>query len=106
MAMDFLTIQPMSAECERVFSAAGKIVVASRASLEAQTIGICQALRSWYRAGILQGKDDDILPLAPHNDGGDDEASRLDWLESDGEFYSEAFTVEDAELPSSGSDYK
>ncbi|RYO84488.1 hypothetical protein DL764_009320 [Monosporascus ibericus] len=30
MALDFLTIQPMSAECERLFSAAGRMVNESR----------------------------------------------------------------------------
>ncbi|KAK6829326.1 restless-like transposase [Apiospora arundinis] len=80
------------------------MVIASRASLEAQTIGICQVLRSWYRAGILPEKDNDILPLAPHSSGGADEASGLDWLESDGEVYSEASSGEDVEPPSSSSD--
>jgi hypothetical protein len=40
MVMDFLTIQPMSAECERVFSATGKMVSSTRARLDASVIGI------------------------------------------------------------------
>ncbi|KAK8869381.1 Acyl-coenzyme A thioesterase 8 [Apiospora arundinis] len=104
MAMDFLTIQPMSAEGGRVFSAAGKMAIASRASLEAQTIGVCQVLRSRYRAGILQGNDNDILPLSPQNGGGNNEASKSASLESKDEAYSEAYSVEDAGLPTSGSD--
>jgi hypothetical protein len=93
----------MSAECERVFSAAGKMVIPLRTSLEAQTIGICRVLRSWYRADILHGKDNNISLLAPWDSIGGDE-TRLDWLESDGEVYSEDSGVEDEELLTSGSD--
>ncbi|EJP61390.1 restless-like transposase [Beauveria bassiana ARSEF 2860] len=57
MALDFLTIQPMSAECERLFSAAGKMVSALRTDLDAEIIGICQVLRSWYRAGLIKDLD-------------------------------------------------
>jgi hypothetical protein len=59
MALDFLTIQPMSAECERLFSAAGLMVTPLRNQLEANTIEICQVLRSWLRAGII----DELDPL-------------------------------------------
>ena len=57
MALDFLTIQPMSAECERLFSAAGRMVNPLRHQLEAQVIGMCQVLRSWLRAGIIHELD-------------------------------------------------
>ncbi|KAG7403263.1 putative AC9 transposase [Fusarium oxysporum f. sp. rapae] len=57
MALDFLTIQPMSAECERLFSAAGRMVNPLRHQLEAQIIGMCQVLRSWLRAGIIHELD-------------------------------------------------
>jgi hypothetical protein len=57
MALDFLTIQPMSAECERLFSAAGKIVSGLRTNLDAEIIAICQVLRSWYRAGLIKDLD-------------------------------------------------
>ncbi|KAF4472338.1 restless-like transposase [Fusarium albosuccineum] len=57
MALDFLTIQPMSAECERLFSAAGKMVSGLRTNLDAEIIAICQVLRSWYRAGIIKDLD-------------------------------------------------
>ncbi|KAM0742766.1 hypothetical protein ACQRIT_002943 [Beauveria bassiana] len=56
MALDLLTVQAMSAECERMFSAAGRMVTPIRASLDAQIIGICQILRSWLRAGIVGNK--------------------------------------------------
>ncbi|PNP52918.1 hypothetical protein FNYG_15795 [Fusarium nygamai] len=57
MALDFLTIQPISAECERLFSAAGRMVNPLRHQLEAQIIGMCQVLRSWLRAGIIHELD-------------------------------------------------
>ncbi|OBS16408.1 hypothetical protein FPOA_12943 [Fusarium poae] len=57
MALDFLTIQPMSAECERLFSAAGKMVSGLRTNLDAEIIAICQVLRSWYRAGLIKDLD-------------------------------------------------
>ncbi|KAJ6436908.1 P-loop containing nucleoside triphosphate hydrolase protein [Purpureocillium lavendulum] len=57
MALDFLTIQPMSAECERLFSAAGRMVSPLRHQLEAQIVGMCQVLRSWLRAGIIHDLD-------------------------------------------------
>jgi hypothetical protein len=63
MVMDFLTIQPMSAECERAFSAAGRMVVSTRARLDAETIGICQILRSWYRANVLPNTDIKLAPV-------------------------------------------
>lgn len=57
MALDFLTVQPMSAECERLFSAAGRMVTAQRGNLDSNTIGMCQVLRSWLRAGVIQKLD-------------------------------------------------
>lgn len=53
MALDFLTISPMSAELERTFSVAGRMVTAGRWSLSAETISMCMAMRSWHRAGIV-----------------------------------------------------
>ena len=57
MALEFFTIQYMSAECERLFSAAGLMVTPERNRLEASTIGICQVLRSWLRAGVIDELD-------------------------------------------------
>ena len=59
MALDFLTIQPMSAECERLFSAAGQMMTPQRTALDAVILSICQCLRSWSRAGLI----DDLDPL-------------------------------------------
>ncbi len=64
MAPDFLTIQPMSAECERLFSAAGQMVTPLRSRLEAHVIGICQVLRSWLRAGIIRDLDPFFVSIA------------------------------------------
>lgn len=63
MALDYLTIQPMSAECERLFSAAGRMVNPLRHQLEAQIIGMCQVLRSWLRAGIIYNLDPFFIPV-------------------------------------------
>ncbi|EEU38473.1 uncharacterized protein NECHADRAFT_9940, partial [Fusarium vanettenii 77-13-4] len=52
MALDFLTIQPMPAECERLFSAAGRLVTPLRSRLEVNIIGMCLVLRSWLQAKI------------------------------------------------------
>jgi hypothetical protein len=57
MALDFLTIPPMSAECERLFSAAGRIVTPLWSRLNAQVIETCQVLRLWLRAGIIRDLD-------------------------------------------------
>ncbi|KAJ6439221.1 restless-like transposase [Purpureocillium lavendulum] len=53
MALDFLSIPPMSAECERLFSAAGRMVAPIRSRLEANIIGMAQCLRSWLRSGLV-----------------------------------------------------
>jgi hypothetical protein len=53
----------MSAECERAFSAAGKMVTHIRARLDAGIIGICQVLRSWYKAGVLPEADLETVPV-------------------------------------------
>jgi hypothetical protein len=41
MALDLLTVAPMSAECERLFSVAGQMVTRLRKQLDASTIGLC-----------------------------------------------------------------
>ena len=57
MALDMLTVPPMSAECERLFSTTGRMVTKSRNRLDASTIGLCQTLRSWLRAGLISSLD-------------------------------------------------
>ena len=57
IALNFLTVSSMSAECERLFSAAKRMVTALRRNLDADVISLCQVLRSWYRAGIIKDLD-------------------------------------------------
>ncbi|KAJ0129435.1 ATP-dependent DNA helicase tlh1 [Fusarium oxysporum f. sp. albedinis] len=57
MALDLLTVPPMSAESERLFSTPGRVVTKSRNRLDASTIGHCQTLRSWLRAGLIGSLD-------------------------------------------------
>jgi len=67
MALDFLTIQAMSAEYERLFSAAGRMVTPLRSRLDADIIGMCQVLRSWLREGVIE--DLDVLLVPPDRCG-------------------------------------
>ncbi|OAQ58921.1 restless-like transposase [Purpureocillium lilacinum] len=78
MALDFLTIQPMSAECERLFAAAGRMVTPLRSRLDADIIGMCQVLRSWLRAGVIDDLDVLLLPVA--NFSAEDEAEDRQWM--------------------------
>jgi hypothetical protein len=57
MALDLLTVPPMPAECERLFSTTGRMVTKSRNRLDASTIGLYQTLRSWLRAGLIGSLD-------------------------------------------------
>ncbi|EJP61509.1 transposase-like protein [Beauveria bassiana ARSEF 2860] len=57
MAIDILSVPPMAAECERVFSSCGNMVSAKRCRLQAETIAITQTVRSWLRAGLLDDYD-------------------------------------------------
>jgi hypothetical protein len=81
MALDFLTIQPMSAECERLFAAAGRMVTALRSRLDADIIGMCQVLRSWLRAGVIDDLDVMLLPVeeSAAEEGTSDETHEMVW---------------------------
>lgn len=57
MALDLLSIPPMSAECKRLFSVTGQMVSPLRTRLEASTIGITQTLRSWVRNRLIEAVD-------------------------------------------------
>jgi hypothetical protein len=84
MTMDFMKIQPMSEKCEIVFSAAGNMVLPRRARLDAVIIGVCQVLRSWYKAGVLPETDLEMAPVSvrdynnPDNDGDNEELQYKD----------------------------
>ena len=53
MAIDILSIPPMSDELERVFSRARRIVSWDRGQMEVETIEIRECLKHWKRSGIL-----------------------------------------------------
>jgi hAT family C-terminal dimerisation region len=55
MAIDVLSVPAMAAECERTFSSAGSMVSPKRSRLDASTIAVTQTVRSWLRAGLLEG---------------------------------------------------
>jgi hypothetical protein len=57
MALDVLSVAPMSAEVERLFSSCGGMLDPSRNRIEANTIGIVQTLRSWQRAGLIRSNE-------------------------------------------------
>ncbi|GKT96936.1 hypothetical protein Ct61P_14786 [Colletotrichum tofieldiae] len=57
MAIDVLSVPAMAAECERTFSSAGSMVSHKRHRLDASTIAVTQTVRSWLRAGLLEGYD-------------------------------------------------
>jgi hypothetical protein len=80
MALDFMTVQAMSAECERLFSAAGRMVTPLRSQLEANTIAICQVLRSWLQAGIAEEIDPMLLKEADEATQCTDGDAVRDWL--------------------------
>jgi hypothetical protein len=53
MAIDILSISPMSDEPERVFSGARRTVTWDRGQIEAETIELRECLKHWKRSGIL-----------------------------------------------------
>jgi hypothetical protein len=53
MAIDILSIPPMSDEPERVFSGARRTVTWDRGQIEAETIELRECLKHWKRSGIL-----------------------------------------------------
>lgn len=63
MALDFLTIQSMSAECECLFSGTGCMVTSCRNRLDARTILMAHVLRSWLRAGLIDELDPLFSPV-------------------------------------------
>jgi hypothetical protein len=64
MALDLLSVQAISAEYERLFFAAGRLLSLMRSNLDIQLVGIILTLRSWHRAGIMKDIDPAILSLA------------------------------------------
>ena len=68
MAIEVLSVQPMSAECERLFSSGGLMVSPLRTRLEATTIGMAQTLRSWLKAGLIEDSVMNVLDLNTEKD--------------------------------------
>ena len=52
-AFDILAIPAMSAECERVFSSAKKLITAERNRLHEQTIEASECLKNWWDRGLI-----------------------------------------------------
>ena len=54
MAVDILSVPPMSSKPERLFSVSGAMVAPRQTHLESSTISIAMTLRSWLRAGLVK----------------------------------------------------
>lgn len=57
IALDLLTIPPISAECKRLFSITGYMVIKIYNRLDASIIKLCQTLYSWLYAGLITSLD-------------------------------------------------
>ena len=63
LILKFLAIQSMTAECEKLFSSAGRLLDESRSRLGITTVAISRNLRSWSGAGMIRGIDPIFLPI-------------------------------------------
>ena len=55
MAFDMLAIPAMSAECERIFSSASRLITAGRNKLSDEMIEVNECLRAWYQQNLAPG---------------------------------------------------
>ena len=53
MALDLITIPPMSSDPERIFSLTGLLLTANRARLQSDIIGASMAMGSWDKEGVI-----------------------------------------------------
>ena len=53
MAIDILSIAPMSAETERLFSKAKLTVTDQRGSMNCETLNLLECLRSWDSSALI-----------------------------------------------------
>jgi hypothetical protein len=53
-ALDKLAVPAMSAECERVFSSAKKVVTAERNRLSEDIVQACECLKAWWDNGFME----------------------------------------------------
>lgn len=55
MALEILSVSPISAECKRLFLLSKRMVSPIYRRLESSIIVMAQVLWSWVRAGIING---------------------------------------------------
>jgi hAT family C-terminal dimerisation region len=53
-ALDTLSCPAMSAECERVFSSAKKLITPERNQLGEDIIEACECLKAWWRNSLIE----------------------------------------------------
>jgi hypothetical protein len=66
-AFDTLAIPVMSAECERVFSSAKKLITPERSRLHVEIIEASECLKNWWDYGLIKQR-----PYIPENPNTDD----------------------------------
>ncbi|KAL7755651.1 hypothetical protein ACKLNR_014178 [Fusarium oxysporum f. sp. zingiberi] len=65
MAIDILSIPPMPAETERLFSKARLTVTDQRGSMNIETLNLLECLRSWDRSALIaQSERGYVAPAA------------------------------------------
>jgi hypothetical protein len=52
------TLSIMSAECERIFSSAERLIIPERNALAYDTIKACEYLKAWCDEGLITGQHD------------------------------------------------
>jgi len=62
MAIDILSIAPMSTETERLFSKAKLSVTDQRGSMNMETLNLLECLRSWDRSALIVPSEVSFLP--------------------------------------------
>ena len=53
MALDLMTIPPMSSDPERTFSLTGLLLTTNRARLQSNIIGASMVVGSWDKEGVI-----------------------------------------------------
>jgi len=54
MALDLMTVPPMSSDPERIFSLTGLLLTPNRARLQSDIIGASMAVGSWDKEGVIK----------------------------------------------------